>query len=221
VHNENLYIHEEFRGPKPRLNEPQSSLSSSIFCLVLTTHENIYTKDKAVNDTWGMRCKKTLFVSNQLVPISNVVYLDNVHDGRHHLTVKVVKSFDHVYNNFRGYGWYLKADDDTYVILDNLRLLLSYFKSREPVYLGQNFKYFTRQGYHSGGAGYVISNNALDKLLNGINTGNYPIYDTTDRFNSETFHAGTMEEHVVCPISNLLQHYPTTLAKTVGKQLAI
>jgi glycoprotein-N-acetylgalactosamine 3-beta-galactosyltransferase len=61
------------------------------------------------------------------------------------------------------------------VILDNLRLLLSYFKSREPVYLGQNFKYFTRQGYHSGGAGYVISKNALDKLLNGINTGNCPI----------------------------------------------
>jgi hypothetical protein len=46
-------------------------------------------------------------------------------------------------------------------------------------------------------------------------------YDTTDRFNSETFHGGTMEEHVVGPISDLLQHYPTTLAKTVGKQLAI
>ena len=241
VYNEKLYIHEEFRGPKPRLNKRQSSLSSSILCLVLTTHKNIYTKAKAVNDTWGMRCNKTLFFSNQPVPISNVVYLDNVHDGRSHLTEKVVKSFDHVYNNFRGYDWYLKADDDTYVILDNLRLLLSYFKSREPVYLGQNFKYFTRQGYHSGGAGYVISKHALGKLLNGINTGNCPIdgndedvdigrcldsqgvvaYDTTDRFNSETFHGGTMEEHVVGPISDLLQHYPTTLAKTVGKQLAI
>jgi hypothetical protein len=124
--------HKEFRGPKHRVNKRQSSLSSSILCLVLTTHKNIYTKAKAVNDTWGMRCNKTLFFSNQPVPISNVVYLDNVQDGRSHLTEKVVKSFHHVYNDFREYDWYLKADDDTYVILDNLRLLLSYFKSREP-----------------------------------------------------------------------------------------
>lgn len=53
--------------------------------------------------------------------------------------------------------WFLKADDDTYVIVENMRLLLSRFSPDKPVYLGRRFRRFVHQGYMSGGAGYVLS----------------------------------------------------------------
>lgn len=226
------YVHKEFRGPQPRLNTRQTEKHVSILCLVLTT-EGTSAKLKAVNETWGKRCDKTLFFADKQETMPDVVYLDSVRKGRRHLTEKVIKAFEYVQINYANYDWYLKADDDTYVILDNLRVLLSYFNARDPVYLGQNFKYFTKQGFHSGGAGYVISKEAFNRLLFGVkdgqckNDGNNEdvdiavcldsqgvvAYDTTDRFHRETFHAGAMEEHIVGPKSQLLLQYPSTKAQ--------
>ena len=52
--------------------------------------------------------------------------------------------------------WYLKADDDTYIIMENLKYLLSQFDPDKPYYIGQKLPYMKAQapkGYHSGGAG--------------------------------------------------------------------
>jgi glycoprotein-N-acetylgalactosamine 3-beta-galactosyltransferase len=58
----------------------------------------------------------------------------------------------------------MKADDDTYVILENLRYFLRGYKSSDPVYCGHHFKTKVQQGYYSGGAGYVLSKEALTRL---------------------------------------------------------
>ena len=57
--------------------------------------------------------------------------------------------------------WFLKADDDTYTIVENLRFLLEDKNSSTPVYFGHKFKPYVEQGYFSGGAGYVLSKEAL------------------------------------------------------------
>ena len=41
--------------------------------------------------------------------------------------------------------WFLKADDDTYTIVENLRLLLLNKNSSEPVFFGHKFKPFVEQ----------------------------------------------------------------------------
>ncbi|KAK1880004.1 Glycoprotein-N-acetylgalactosamine 3-beta-galactosyltransferase 1 [Dissostichus eleginoides] len=52
--------------------------------------------------------------------------------------------------------WFLKADDDTFVVLENLRHTLSRFDTEKPWYLGRRFAPFIKKGYMSGGAGYVL-----------------------------------------------------------------
>lgn len=60
--------------------------------------------------------------------------------------------------------WFLKADDDTYVVMENLKFLLSSYSGQDPIYFGCKYKVIVDEGYMSGGAGYVLSREALTRL---------------------------------------------------------
>jgi glycoprotein-N-acetylgalactosamine 3-beta-galactosyltransferase len=82
--------------------------------------------------------------------------------GRKQLTTKTRRAFDYVYNHhFDDADWFLKADDDTYVIVENLRHMLKAHAPTDPIHFGENFVGTVRQGIFSGGAGYVLSKEAL------------------------------------------------------------
>ena len=51
------------------------------------------------------------------------------------------------------------------MIIDNLRYMLKDFNPRDPYYFGRKFKPFVKQGYMSGGAGYVLSKEALKRFV--------------------------------------------------------
>jgi glycoprotein-N-acetylgalactosamine 3-beta-galactosyltransferase len=90
------------------------------------------------------------------------------------LTDKVFRTLQDVYLRYNDYDWYLKADDDTFIFVDNLRSFLKNKNSTAPVTYGYDFKIIVERGYHSGGAGYVLSNEALHRIGSNL-TANYTI----------------------------------------------
>jgi glycoprotein-N-acetylgalactosamine 3-beta-galactosyltransferase len=57
-----------------------------------------------------------------------------------------------------------KADDDTYIFMENLRAFLGRKDSRFPTTFGYDLTNDVPHGYHSGGAGYILSQASLEKL---------------------------------------------------------
>jgi glycoprotein-N-acetylgalactosamine 3-beta-galactosyltransferase len=131
-----------------------SSRSNSlrILCLVLTSPKTWFNRAKAVNATWGPRCDRYYFVTEpssdklsseqkQIIESMPVAPIPNITAGYDHLTRKsnlaLLFAHDQHLNDF---DWFVKADDDTYLIVDHLRDFLSEQNASEPVTFGYNFK---------------------------------------------------------------------------------
>ncbi|XP_005113042.2 glycoprotein-N-acetylgalactosamine 3-beta-galactosyltransferase 1-A [Aplysia californica] len=135
-----------------------------ILVWVMTTPKNLATKAAAVKETWGKRCNVLIFFSSVADPSFPTVGLD-VADGRSHLTAKTMAAFRYLYDNhFNDADWFMKADDDTFVIPENLRHFLSDKNTSEPIHYGHLFRPNVEQGYYSGGGGYVVSKEALRRF---------------------------------------------------------
>ncbi|CAG7820320.1 unnamed protein product [Allacma fusca] len=138
-----------------------------ILCLVLTGPKNII-KVRSVKDTWGRRCNKLLFVSSEVGNDTSlgIVALQNVSEGRNFLWAKTKQSFRYVWDNhMNDADWFMKADDDTYVVLDNLRHFLKDYDTHQPIYFGCKFNPDKTKLYASGGAGYVLSKESVRRFI--------------------------------------------------------
>ncbi|CAG0922497.1 unnamed protein product, partial [Notodromas monacha] len=103
-----------------------------------------------------------------LVPLDESLPAVNLHipEGRNELWNKTRTAFKYVYENYYDAAdWFMKADDDTYVVVENLRHAVKDVDPKTPIWFGCNFKHFSKQGFMSGGAGYVLSKEALRKFV--------------------------------------------------------
>ena len=137
----------------------------SIFCIIITQQQNFDTRVKAIYETWARDCDNFAFIAKTNSSInSSGDYLNYLLDppglefeSYDYLTDKVFLSFMHFYKEHRvKFDWYLKADDDTFIFMDNLRTFLSDKNPYMPVTYGYNFKMNDSVEYHSGGAGRLF-----------------------------------------------------------------
>jgi hypothetical protein len=95
-----------------------------------------------------------------------------VNDSYRKLTDKVYLAYKYIYKKYPNYQWYLKCDDDTFFYYENLeRFLIDKNYSRAVSYgrfVGdddyRNSLDENQSGFLSGGAGYVLSNEAFGRL---------------------------------------------------------
>lgn len=139
--------------------------NTKVFCGVFTAPKYHKSRAQHVKNTWGKRCNKLLFMSTEKDDNLGTVSLP-VKEEYRYLWNKTKNSFRYMYeNHLDDMDWFLKADDDTYLIPENLRYLLYQYDTETPVYFGFRFKPYVRQGYMAGGAGYVLSKEALRRFV--------------------------------------------------------
>ncbi|XP_061146736.1 glycoprotein-N-acetylgalactosamine 3-beta-galactosyltransferase 1-B [Syngnathus typhle] len=163
-----------FNLKHPHHSDEDSSMADELYkkvrvlCWVMTTPTNLEKKARHVKETWSRHCNVIVFVSSESNHDFPAVGLDTK-EGRDQLYWKTIRALHYVHEHYgNDADWFLKADDDSYVIVDNLRWVLAKHTPDEPVYYGRRFKPYVKQGYMSGGAGYVLSKEALRRFVQGF-----------------------------------------------------
>lgn len=116
-----------------------------VLCWIMTTPKNHLTKARHVQRTWGKRCNKLIFMSSVADEKIGSIALP-VSEGRNNLWAKTKEAHKYIYkHHLNDYDWFFKADDDTYSIVENLRLLLYPYAADTPIYFGCKFKPYVKQ----------------------------------------------------------------------------
>ena len=143
----------------------EQAKSPRILCWIMTSPNNMRSRAKSARDTWGKRCDILLFFSSKADPSFPAIGL-NVTEGAPKLFDKARASLDYIFrHHLNDADWFLKADDDTYVIIENLRHMLSKLNTSDPHYLGRKF---THDGEYNSGAGYIFSRETLRRFKKAL-----------------------------------------------------
>ncbi|XP_011193317.3 glycoprotein-N-acetylgalactosamine 3-beta-galactosyltransferase 1 [Zeugodacus cucurbitae] len=173
----NVLNWENFTGATRKVaNEAENSLTEQlidnvrILCWIMTNPANHKTKAIHVRRTWGRRCNRLIFVTTEETDeLGETFVLHNFTDTYDALWMKTRRAFKHVYEKYANeMDWFMKADDDTFVLVENLRYYLYAYSPDMPIYFGHDFKlkHKVENHYMSGGAGYVLSREALSRFIN-------------------------------------------------------
>ncbi|CAG7830156.1 unnamed protein product [Allacma fusca] len=149
-------------------NEVAAELEKEVrvLCWVMTNPSNHKPRTIHVKRTWGRRCNRLLLISSVQDDLIGTVGLPNVSEGRDWLWAKTKGAFQYIWEHHRDEAdWFLKADDDTFVVVENLRKFLHTQSPAEPVYFGCHFSVKEIPSWPSGGAGYVLSKEALRRFI--------------------------------------------------------
>ena len=153
-----------------------------ILCAIFTHPKYYRTRLVPVANTWAKRCDLALFITsdhrnvtfesktylddeddvNDFIARLNLVDLNMTDDIYDKLTDKVIRAILHVNENYADkFDWFLKADDDSYMVMDNLRKFLDDKCPNEMQTYGKVLTSHREHGYQAGGSGYCMSREAV------------------------------------------------------------
>ncbi len=146
-----------------------------IFCFVLSANDRHLTSARAIVYSWGKRCDRFYFVTrlqNTSVDLMMLQNFENITD----ITPTTIN--DHTVNVlaylqdkqlFSSYHWFLRASDDSFVIMPNLRRLINQLHRQENtrplVYVGDVEEMYEKYQIRTSGSVMLFNRNALDRLV--------------------------------------------------------
>ncbi|XP_067625652.1 glycoprotein-N-acetylgalactosamine 3-beta-galactosyltransferase 1 isoform X2 [Eurosta solidaginis] len=167
-----------------------------VVCMVLTSPNQHESHAKHVKATWGKRCSRLIFLSSEMdADLGAVSVIEPEMDTYDDLWKKTREGFRYVYDNYYDdYDWFVKADDDTYMVMENLRYMLYAYHPETPIYFGYQL---VRYGvpYMSGGAAYVLSKEALRRFMT-LAFHNATLCPRPQKFGIEDFYMGICLQNV-------------------------
>ncbi|XP_045473744.1 C1GALT1-specific chaperone 1-like protein [Harmonia axyridis] len=180
-----------------------------ILCLILVLKEK---NVQAIKNTWGRGCNK---IESFYINKTRTIF-----PSKSNPKVNLWSQFCEKLNKTPlYYDWLLIVNDDTFVIMENLRLYLQHKNSSKHFYLGHSVK-FWNTNYNLGRAGYVISKGVLTSMRNStcdndvsyknkedyllgsyLKKLNISVMDTKDNFGFSLFHPYNLNR-LLFPVDN-------------------
>lgn len=127
--------------PRNAVVASHSSRHPKVLCWILTYPKAHALKAVAINRTWGRHCDRLLFMTTEHHSDLETVVLDiGGEEDRGRLWNKSREAWSHCYkNHIDDYDWFVKADDDTYVVYPHLLKLLGEFDSTHAKNIPKSF----------------------------------------------------------------------------------
>lgn len=162
--------------------------------IVLTCQKYLNTRAASIKNSWG-RKENITFLSDKNGNNNDIISFDNLSSNYSELWNRY---YEFIKDVDIKEDWIFFADDDTYVNIQNLQNLISTLDKNDCLYIGKELllseratdsqnRYtgfpldtligegaFLPLNYASGGAGFLISKNAFDKLKKHLLQSNFP-----------------------------------------------
>ncbi|CAF0756939.1 unnamed protein product [Rotaria sordida] len=119
------------------LNEQKSPL---IFCFVLSENNRHLTSSRAIVYSWGKRCDRFYFITRlqntsiELMMLENFQVTSDIISNTINKNTFDVLSYLQDAELFSSYHWFLRASDDSFVIIPNLRRLIIQLDNKQEEY---------------------------------------------------------------------------------------
>uniref|UniRef100_A0A0N5CAI5 N-acetylgalactosaminide beta-1,3-galactosyltransferase n=1 Tax=Strongyloides papillosus TaxID=174720 RepID=A0A0N5CAI5_STREA len=143
-----------------------------VFCIFLTTPKNKQSRIRHQKNTWVKRCNAYIYASGS--DDEDIPAIKAFRDDHYRYSyAKIDHAFRYVYKHYIDkYDWFLKIDCDTYVVMENLRMLLLKKDPNEHYYSGFHHNlnvnkppFKLKNLRYAQGGGYVMSKKTLSLLV--------------------------------------------------------
>lgn len=137
-----------------------------ILCLIITSPPYHVTRARHVAATWSPHCDKAVFLTTAEDPTLPEVLLTPGAATYDQLWEKVTKGFLWAHSVMDEFDWVVKADDDSFIFVENLRAAVKVLDADSPLTAGVHLSTWdTGETYLNGGASYVLSRGAVKVLV--------------------------------------------------------